>query len=390
MTRTDEQQLSRLRKLERASLAASGLLRWQSRLLESACDPRVSVAMATAPRGGGKSLVCGRLALEFLGRSGRLHEKNGVGLVCAASLTQAALVTAALRRMEGADRFQFRASGRVEGDDGAVLRVLSSDARRALGLGAERLILCDEPSGWLPAMGPALWDAIIGSIGKREGRTIVLAGTRHPAVENGTGGWWLKLLSEPLRSGWKRYALQARDPGKWWRILQANPFAACFPKGPMAAALKREWAESRDDPELLRKFEADRCNTVSEPPGVRVLDADEIETVLARPVPPPGGEPITGVDMGSTQGLSAAAVFYPTARRIDVRAVSPAGVSFPGAVPSAGHVPLPGEVLPLRPGLVVADLHRGLELESAVIARGGSVRFRPAYAAVTCPARSRR
>lgn len=382
LTPADSVNLARMRGVDRRALARSGLVLWQERVVRWARDPRVRVVLATAPRGGGKTLVCGRLAREFLTAGGSLHERRGRALIAASSKPQAGLVLDALRREVGDAGDDWKWTGeKVAGDGGAEIRIIGSDARRAQGLGHERLVVCDEPAAWQPGTGPKLWEAILGSTGKRPDRTIVLCGTRHPATRP---HWWLDLLDRPLRSSWRKVVVEARDPGRWIDVLRANRYAAATPDGEMAATLKREFLEARDDPGLARVFAEVRCNVLAEPPGLRVLDERELARVVERRPPrvdSEAAEGVVGLDMGSNRSFSAAAVLWPALKRLDVRVVAPRDAEDvpAGALRSRGSVPAVDEVLPDVGGVVVADQHRSAEVEAAAAGRGLPVRFRPAW-----------
>ena len=371
-----------MRKRERASLRKYGLLAWQHNLLNLVASGDYEVVLASAPRGSGKSLTCARLALEALTSGGALHEKRGKVLLVASSRTQASLVLEALVELDGADAISVSLTG-AKGDDGASCRVLGSDSRRAQGLGGERLVIADEPASWLPSDGPRLWRALIGASGKREGRTLVAVGTRAPA---GPGHWWPQLLEQRLPERWARIDLSAPDPGRWLDVLKANRFAAAHPTGAMCEVLKREFLQARDYPAARQQFIADRCNGYLAVPGARVLDDDELARVMSLPAPVgvdgDATQSVVGLDMGGGMSMTGLALFSPSARRIDLFAISPPGVTVPGAAPSRGAVAIPSEALALLPGTVgavVADTYRSEEVAAAVAARGGRLVVRPAF-----------
>ena len=338
--------------------------------------------LASGPRGSGKSLTCARLILEALTIGGALHEKRGKVLLVAASRTQAALVLESLAALPGADAISVQLAG-ARGDAGATCRVIGSDSRRAQGLGSERLVIADEPASWLPSDGPRLWRALIGASGKRDKRTVVAVGTRSPASAD---HWWPQLLESELPAKWARIDLHAPDPGNWIGVLKANRYAAAHPTGPMFEVLRREFLLARDHPAARQQFVGDRCNGFLVEPGARVLDDDELSGVLARPagdIAVDATQSVVGLDMGANLSMSGMATFSLAAKRIDLFAVSPPGVSVPGAVASRGVVALPAEVLALLPpgpvGTVIADTYRAEEVAAAVTARGGRLVVRPPF-----------
>ena len=374
--------LHRIRKRERASLKKHGLLVWQHDMLTMCASGDYETVLASGPRGSGKSLTCARLVLEALVRGGKLHEPRGKVLLVAASRTQASLVLEALVQLPGADAISVSLAG-ARGDAGATCRVIGSDSRRAQGLGSERLVVADEPASWLPADGPRLWRALVGASGKRVGRTMIAVGTRAPA---GPGHWWPQLLEQPLPAKWARTDLHAPDPGCWLDVLKANRYAAAHPAGPMFEVLRREFLQARDHPSARQQFVADRCNGYLAVPGARVLDDDELARVLARPAGAravDATQSVMGLDMGGNLSMTGIAVFSLAAKRIDLFAISPPGLTVPGAVPSRFVVPLPSEALEVLPvgaiGTVIADTFRSEEVAAAVTARGGRLVVRPPF-----------
>ena len=320
--------------------------------------------------------------LAALQAGGVLHEKRGKVLLVAASRTQASLVLESLVQLPGADAISVSLTG-AKGDDSSVCRVIGSDSRRAQGLGGERLVVADEPASWLPTDGPRLWRALIGASGKRKNRTLVAVGTRSPGSAE---HWWPTLLEQPLPERWAKIDLSAKDPTVWLDVLRANLFAAAHPTGPMFEVLRREFLNAQSDPAARQQFVADRCNGYLDVHGSRVLDEDELAKVLARPagdVAVDATQGVVGLDMGGSLALSGAALFSLAAKRIDLFAISPPGVSVPKAIASRGAVALPAEVLALLPpgpvGTVIADTYRSEEVAAAVTARGGRLVVRPAF-----------
>ena len=61
------------------------------------------------------------------------------------------------------------------------LRVLSSSAKRAMGLSQFSTIYGDEPGSWEARGGALMFDALRQSLGKRQGQRLVLIGTRAPS-----------------------------------------------------------------------------------------------------------------------------------------------------------------------------------------------------------------
>ena len=92
------------------------------------------------------------------------------------------------------------------------MKVISSDSRRALGLGANvRLIVADEPGAWAPTAGRRLWDAITTALGKRK-TTIIAVGTLAPAPLTGPASWWPSFVASGSGGRSSHIALLQADP----------------------------------------------------------------------------------------------------------------------------------------------------------------------------------
>ena len=151
--------------------ADGGLLPFQRRFVEAVCrqDNPVSLAGLSTPRAQGKSWLAGYLVARSLTPGDPLHEDAVENILVAASRSQAAIVLEFTRTFLADDGgYRWRADGCEHLASRARVRIISSDSRRAMGLGANcRLAVCDEPGSWAPQSGRRLWDAVCGSIGKR-------------------------------------------------------------------------------------------------------------------------------------------------------------------------------------------------------------------------------
>ena len=135
-----------------------------------------------------------------------------------------------------------------------------------------------------------------------------------------------QLLEQPLPEKWARIDLSAPDPGRWLDVLKANRYAAAHPTGAMCEVLKREFLQARENPAARQQFIGDRCNGYLAVPGARVLDDDELARVLTRPASDVDGDAtqsVVGLDMGGGMSMTGLALFSPSARRIDLFAISP-------------------------------------------------------------------
>ena len=176
------------RALRAAKLANGGLLPFQLAFVSAICrqDHPPEIAALSVPRGNGKSWLCGRLVARSLTPGDPLYEPAVENVLVAASRPQAGIVLDFARAALGeSDAYRWRNDGVVHKETRTRVRVISSDSRRALGLGANvRIVIADEPGAWGPTMGRRLWDAITTALGKRR-TTVIAVGTLAPAPLTG-------------------------------------------------------------------------------------------------------------------------------------------------------------------------------------------------------------
>ena len=147
-----------------------------------------------------------------------LFEAGVENILVSSSTNQARIVLEFARAALGeAEGYRWRNDGVVHLESRARVRIVSSDPRRALGLGANvRIIIADEPGAWAPIQGRRLWDAMLTSLGKRKTQ-IVVVGTLAPAPTHRTReSWWPSLRSggERATGGTSRYCKRTRRSGE--------------------------------------------------------------------------------------------------------------------------------------------------------------------------------
>ena len=195
-------------------------------------DDPPEIAALSCPRGNGKSWLCGGLVARSLTPGDPLFEPGVENILVSSSTNQARIVLefarAALGETEG---YRWRADGVEHLDSRARVRIVSSDARRALGLGANvRLIIADEPGAWSPIQGRRLWDAMLTSLGKRHAQILVV-GTLAPAPLTGPASWWPSFVASGSGDG-RHVALLQADTDRWRdfdEVLRVNPVVAINP-----------------------------------------------------------------------------------------------------------------------------------------------------------------
>ena len=379
---------------------AGGFLPFQSAFATaiSRKEQPVDIAALSVPRGNGKSWLCGKLVARSLTPGDLLHEPAVENILVAASRPQAGIVLefarAALGEGEG---YRWRIDGVEHLDSRTRVRVISSDSRRALGLGANvRIVIADEPGAWSPTAGRRLWDAITTALGKRR-MTVVAVGTLAPAPLTGPASWWPSFVSAGSGDGRHVSLLQA-DPERWedfQEVLRCNPVAAINPF--LRRALEREHKVALGSDRAARTFKQYRMNIPGDPVDTQPLvTTAEWARVCARSVPGIEGSPIVGLDLGGTRSWSAASAIWPSGR-IEAWALAPGVPSladqeredqvhegtYSELVKSGGLAVDVGRAVPgierllsriwaWSPSCIVCDNYRAPELHQAV---GGRVRI---------------
>ena len=380
-----------------ASLSDGGLLPFQQAFTDAVCrvNNPPEIAALSVPRGNGKSWLCGGLVARSLTPGDALFEPGVENILVSSSTNQARIVLEFSRAVLGeAEGYRWRNDGVTHLASRARVRIVSSDARRALGLGANvRLIVADEPGAWSPVQGRRLWDAMVTSLGKRRTQIIVV-GTLAPAPRIGPASWWPQFVAEGSGDG-RHVALLQADEAKWKdfdEVLRCNPVSSINPH--LRRVLEREHKAALASERAAQTFRHFRLNLPGDPVESQpLITAAEWERVCARPVPACEGKPIIGVDLGGTRSWSAAAAVFPTGR-IEAWAIAPGRPSLAdqeredqvadgtyaslirsgGLAVDAGRA-VPGverllsRVWPWSPAAIVCDSYRVAETHKAVQGR---------------------
>ena len=148
---------------------------FQRRFVGGAMAIGTRKAILSGPRGLGKSSLSGELLAAAVHPDGPLFRPGAESVLLASSLEQARLCFAFLRRFVGEDGFRFQDSGQrvscTHVPTHTRVRVASSDAKRAFGLGANTpIVVGDEPAAWLDRAGSLMYDALETSGGKADMR----------------------------------------------------------------------------------------------------------------------------------------------------------------------------------------------------------------------------
>ena len=314
------------RAKRRVLLSEGGLLPFQEAFVRAVGrkEHPVEIAALSTSRANGKSWLCGRMVARSITPGDPLFEEGVENILCSASTAQARIVLDFARDALGeSPGYRWSINGVIHKDSRTRVRVISSDSRRALGLGAKlRLVIADEPGAWSPTAGRRLWDAVTTALGKRR-MTVVAVGTLAPAPLTGPASWWPSFVASGSGEGRHVVLIQA-EPSKWTEfdeVLRVNPVAAINPH--LRRRLEVEHAEALKSERAARTFRQFRLNLPGDPVDTQpLITKAEWDRVCARPVPECSGRPVVGVDLGGTRSWSAAAAIWPSGR-IEAFALAP-------------------------------------------------------------------
>ena len=360
------------RARRRVLLSEGGLLPFQEAFVRAVGrkEHPVEIAALSTPRACGKSWLCGRMVARSLTPGDPLHEPGVENILCSASTAQARIVLDFARDALGeSEAYRWRLDGGIHKDSRTRVRVISSDSRRALGLGANvRLVIADEPGAWSPTAGRRLWDAVTTALGKRR-MCVVAVGTLAPAPLTGPASWWPSFVEAGSGEGRHVVLIQA-SPDKWEsfdEVLRCNPVAAINPY--LKQTLEREHNAALKSERAARTFKMYRLNL----PGGDPVDTQplittaEWERVCARPVPECSGKPIVAVDLGGNRSWSAACAIFPSGR-IEAWALAP-GVPSLADQERADQVPTGTYSELVRSGGLAVDVGRAVPGIERLLAR---------------------
>ena len=274
------------------------------------------MAALSLPRGNGKSWLAAHILTRCLTPTDHLFVLGAEFLLCAASLEQARLCYRFIRAdLEPTGTYRFIDSvtrlGIIHKLTNTRLRVLSSNAKIAMGIVGCPMLVADEPGAWEVVGGTMMDDAIQTAIGKPgSDMKVIYIGTLAPA----TGGWWHELVEGGTRGSTYVQSLQG-DLEKWdtWpEIKRVNPLTAISPS--FRRRLLQERDDARGDTRLKARFLSYRLNLPSADESTMLLDVADWELMTFRSVPQRSGRPIVGVDLGSGRAWSSAVAVWENGR----------------------------------------------------------------------------
>ena len=288
------------------------VLPWQRRFLRMAFGAPGDCAL-TVGRGNGKTTLVAAIAAACV--DGPLRQPRSEVVVAASSFLQSRIMFEHLTAFLG-DRIRDRSTWRLWDSTqaarllhiptGASVRCIGSDPKRMHGL-APVLILADEPAQWEQAKSEAALAALRTGLGKIPDSRLVALGTRPDDDSH----WFSRMLKEDRAL---TYAARPGDSPYWRRTWRrANPSLDIMPD--LEARLREEAKVARRDPVALASFEALRLNLgVSDVVEQHLLSpgAWSAEEGIAADV----GPYVLGLDLGTTEAMSAAAGYWPETGRL--------------------------------------------------------------------------
>ena len=290
-------------------------------------SPDYDTVAVSIPRGNGKSYLAARVLARCLTPGDSLYVDGSEYLLCAASIEQARLCFRFVREwLEPTGEYRFIDSATRIGikhkASNTSLRVLSSNGKTAMGIVNTSIAVADEPGSWEINGGQLMFDALVTAQGKPNSPLkLILIGTLSPSAAN-AGHWWYDLIDDGTQGDVWVKTLQG-DPAKWdqWREIQrCNPLVSVDPNFRKKLLAERDAA--RRDPRLRARFQSYRLNIPSGDESAMLLNAEDLERLLKRPVPDREGRPVVGVDMGENRAWCAATGWYPNGR-LEAMAIAP-------------------------------------------------------------------
>ena len=257
---------------------------FQKRFLKGAFGRGVRRAALSLPRGNGKSHLAAYILRRCLTPGDALHVAGAEYLLLSGSLEQARQVfnplVADLPESEYRTQTSTTRLGIFHKASKTTLRVVSSKAKTAFGLGANNpVVVCDEPGAWETVQGELMNDALETALGKPDANMrVIYIGTLAPAQS----GWWHELIEGGSGRGLYVQSLTG-DRERWdhpSEIHRVNPLMWGYKDS--RAVLFEERAAARADTRLKARFLSYRLNLPSADSSAMLLDVDDWQRMAAR------------------------------------------------------------------------------------------------------------
>ena len=296
------------------------LRRFQRDFIKAVENPAYDTVAMSGPRGLGKTFLAAHVLARCLTPGDALHQPGKEYILGAASIEQARLTYAFIRaELEPTGEYRWIDSatrlGATHKATNTKLRAISSNAKTSFGLVKVPLVVLDEPGALEVVGGSMLSDALFTAQGKPGSKLkLVLIGTLAPMATE-PGHWWYDLIHAGTTGTTYVQLFQgtAEKWDSWATIRKANPLTA------ISADFRRKLLEERDkargDTRLKARFLSYRLNLPSADESTMLLDVTaDWEPMTKRLLLPRIGQPIVGVDLGSTRSWSAAVAVWASGR----------------------------------------------------------------------------
>ena len=302
------------------------LLPWEKRFIRGAFGIEVIESAISVGRGNGKTTLIAGIACAAL--DGPLALQRGETVVVASSFEQSRItfnhVVAFLREKYG-EELENRRIWRIQDSankaqityrpNGAVLKCIGGDPRRAHGL-APSLLLLDEGAQWEDTQAERMMAALRTALGKLPSYRLIALGTKPSDAEH-----WLSKMLDGGADYCQIHAADKNDPkGKRKTWLKANPSLPAMPD--LERAISREWDKAKLDPALLAAFDALRLNLgTSDTVRSVLLDVKTWKSIEGQAEM--RGKGFWGCDLGTSAAQSAVCCFWPDTGRLEALAAFP-------------------------------------------------------------------
>ena len=257
---------------------------FQEEFLANCRDPSIDLVAMSAPRGSGKSFLCGELITSLLDPNDELFVPGSECVLISGSIEQCRIIFRYAREnLRNSKEYSFLDSatrvGITHRKTRTRLRVIGSNAKTTMGLVGVNFAICDEPSVWESNAGTLMWDALVTSQGKVNSHLkIVIVGTLAPALQ----GWYHDLIHEGSTDTQYIKFIQG-DAKKWddWNnIRKCNPLIDLDPK--FRETLKKERDEAKRDTRLKARFLSYRLNIPSADQTTVLLTVDDFKMIAKK------------------------------------------------------------------------------------------------------------
>lgn len=309
--------------MARTSYTDPPLLPLQKKILKDVHSKRYREVLFSAPRGNGKTYLAAQAIADVIWPESPHYAKGLESIVVSGDKEQAGLIMQELHWIrdatdeDGKLMYRWRDTEnhkRIEHKvDGTRMRVVSSKATGALGLGANHaLIIADEPGAWEAREGEDMQEALLGALGKPGSQMVIFwVGTVAPAK----GGWWAAKVAAGTRARCKAHVWALTDESKWRHareVKRVNPLRRSFPDS--LKDLMDEFAETKGNPSKEIFFKNWRLNMNLGSKRTVLLTADTVELMLSRPAPERTETYMLALDLGDNIAFSAATGIWSNGR----------------------------------------------------------------------------